>query len=127
MAPQKRGFALLRLAVLAALFACRERPTQQARQAAAAPPATAPADISHGEAPVGSRSCSPAMRDGIHRPEEATTSQVTLTALFVADRASRFYGASPTRRSKLWKRGSLRRESKAGLTFSDVSPLECSA
>jgi hypothetical protein len=54
MAPQKRGFALLRLAVLAALFACRERPTQQARQAAGAPPATAPADISHGEAPVGS-------------------------------------------------------------------------
>src|SRR6266705_1194806 len=45
---------LLRLAALAALVACRERPTQQAQQTASAPPATAPADISHGEAPVGS-------------------------------------------------------------------------
>src|SRR6266704_2885803 len=33
---------LLRLAALAALVACRERPTQQAQQTASAPPATAP-------------------------------------------------------------------------------------
>src|SRR6266704_4288768 len=45
---------LLCLAALAALLACRERPTQQAQQTASAPPAPAPADISHGEAPVGS-------------------------------------------------------------------------
>jgi len=45
---------LLWLALLAALPACRERSTQQAQQTASAPPATAPADISHGEAPVGS-------------------------------------------------------------------------
>jgi nitrite reductase (NO-forming) len=40
------------VAVLSTLIACRERPTQQAERSA--PPATAPADISHGEAPVGS-------------------------------------------------------------------------
>jgi nitrite reductase (NO-forming) len=40
-------------AALVALIACSERPPQQAQQPAPTPPATAPADISHGEAPVG--------------------------------------------------------------------------
>ena len=38
------------IAALVALLACRERPPQQA----ASPPTTPPADVSHGEAPVGS-------------------------------------------------------------------------
>ncbi|HEU5260211.1 MAG TPA: multicopper oxidase domain-containing protein [Gemmatimonadales bacterium] len=65
-------FAILSwCAATAALMACRERPPQQAREAAPTPPATAPADISHGEAPVGTGG-EPAPIDPVAPPRSAS-------------------------------------------------------
>ena len=63
---------VLIVAVLVALMACRERPARQADQTrpGAALPTTPPADVSHGEAPVGS-SAEPAPIDPAAPPRAA--------------------------------------------------------
>ena len=54
MRPPRRARLTVALLAVALFLACRERPSAAPRQEQTPPPTTAPADVSHGEAPVGS-------------------------------------------------------------------------